>query len=233
MTTSLMADAFGHHVWATLTLLDTCLELDDAPARDRRAGDVRLDPRDRATHGRGRPRLPVRADRRRPRGDRRGLDVHRRAARIDGRQRPGLGRPCSLRTSIRRSMSSGTATTGRTRMPSWASASPRSSTMARTIEARSARRSRPSASRRPRSMSGTTPGRTSASGRRRRPPDGHRRTGRGRRRRQRPPTGLALASTLSASAPDVAGGARSGAGAVRPQPGACRSRLLRILRGRQ
>ena len=30
MTTSLMADAFGHHVWATIKLLDTCLELDDA-----------------------------------------------------------------------------------------------------------------------------------------------------------------------------------------------------------
>ena len=30
MTTSLMADAFAHHVWATITLLDTCLELDDA-----------------------------------------------------------------------------------------------------------------------------------------------------------------------------------------------------------
>lgn len=30
MTTSLLADAFGHHVWATITLLDTCLELDDA-----------------------------------------------------------------------------------------------------------------------------------------------------------------------------------------------------------
>jgi uncharacterized damage-inducible protein DinB len=30
MTTSLMADAFGHHVWATITLLDVCLTLDDA-----------------------------------------------------------------------------------------------------------------------------------------------------------------------------------------------------------
>ncbi len=29
MTTSLMADAFGHHVWATTTLLDACLTLDD------------------------------------------------------------------------------------------------------------------------------------------------------------------------------------------------------------
>ena len=29
MTTSLMADAFGHHVWATITLLDVCLTLDD------------------------------------------------------------------------------------------------------------------------------------------------------------------------------------------------------------
>ena len=27
MTRSLMEDAFGHHVWATLTLLDVCLEL--------------------------------------------------------------------------------------------------------------------------------------------------------------------------------------------------------------
>jgi uncharacterized damage-inducible protein DinB len=27
MTTSLLADAFGHHVWATLTLLDTCAGL--------------------------------------------------------------------------------------------------------------------------------------------------------------------------------------------------------------
>ena len=30
MTTSLMADAFGHHIWATTTLLDVCLTLDDA-----------------------------------------------------------------------------------------------------------------------------------------------------------------------------------------------------------
>jgi uncharacterized damage-inducible protein DinB len=30
MTTSLMADAFGHHVWATTTLLDACLTLDDS-----------------------------------------------------------------------------------------------------------------------------------------------------------------------------------------------------------
>jgi uncharacterized damage-inducible protein DinB len=29
MTTSLMADAFGHHVWATTTLLDVCLTLDE------------------------------------------------------------------------------------------------------------------------------------------------------------------------------------------------------------
>lgn len=28
MTTSLLADAFGHHVWATLRLIDTCLALD-------------------------------------------------------------------------------------------------------------------------------------------------------------------------------------------------------------
>ena len=27
MSTSLLQDAFGHHVWATLTLLDVCLEL--------------------------------------------------------------------------------------------------------------------------------------------------------------------------------------------------------------
>jgi uncharacterized damage-inducible protein DinB len=30
MTRSLLADAYGHHVWATLTLLDVCLALDDA-----------------------------------------------------------------------------------------------------------------------------------------------------------------------------------------------------------
>ena len=29
MTRSLLADAYGHHVWATLTLLDVCLTLDD------------------------------------------------------------------------------------------------------------------------------------------------------------------------------------------------------------
>ena len=29
MTPSLLADAFGHHVWATLRLLDTCTELDE------------------------------------------------------------------------------------------------------------------------------------------------------------------------------------------------------------
>ena len=27
MTRSLLADAFGHHVWATLQLLDACLPL--------------------------------------------------------------------------------------------------------------------------------------------------------------------------------------------------------------
>src|SRR6478736_95047 len=27
MTRSLLADAFGHHVWATVRLIDTCLEL--------------------------------------------------------------------------------------------------------------------------------------------------------------------------------------------------------------
>ena len=27
MTTSLLADAFGHHVWATLRLIDVCLDL--------------------------------------------------------------------------------------------------------------------------------------------------------------------------------------------------------------
>jgi uncharacterized damage-inducible protein DinB len=30
MTDSLMADAFGHHIWATNTLLDVCMTLDDA-----------------------------------------------------------------------------------------------------------------------------------------------------------------------------------------------------------
>jgi uncharacterized damage-inducible protein DinB len=29
MTTSLLADAFAHHVWATLRILDACLELSD------------------------------------------------------------------------------------------------------------------------------------------------------------------------------------------------------------
>ena len=29
MTRSILADAFEHHVWATLPLIDACLELDD------------------------------------------------------------------------------------------------------------------------------------------------------------------------------------------------------------
>lgn len=29
MSTSLLADAFGHHVWATLRIIDACMELDE------------------------------------------------------------------------------------------------------------------------------------------------------------------------------------------------------------
>ena len=90
MSTSLLADAFGHHVWATLTLFDSLADLTPEQMETSCAGTYGSI-RETVQHlvG-GRLLLPVRDRRRLAPTDRRGDDGPGRAARRDGGQRPGL-----------------------------------------------------------------------------------------------------------------------------------------------
>lgn len=49
---SVLGDAFAHHLWATLRLVDGMSRAQPRAARDRSHGDLRLDPRDGPPPGR-------------------------------------------------------------------------------------------------------------------------------------------------------------------------------------
>ena len=140
MTRSLLADAYGHHVWATLTLLDVCLELDDKQlATDVPGTYGSILAIARHTVGADYGYLYALTGGTYPEIDEDSMSMAD-SARGDGAKRAGVDRATGTGARPGHSTSSGTATTTRRRTPRWASGSPRSSTTARIIEARSARR---------------------------------------------------------------------------------------------
>ena len=60
MASGLMKDAFGHHTWATLELIDVCESLNRVAVKPHRARDVRLGPRHLSAPRWGRRVLPKR-----------------------------------------------------------------------------------------------------------------------------------------------------------------------------
>ena len=137
MTRPLLADAFAHHVWATLRLIDACAALDPAQLETTAPGTYGpiLDTI-RHIVGADRGYLFSLTGGRIGEIEEDGLDL-RRSARSWPETTPS-GRRSSRATSIRRRTSSAVATTGRTATLPPGSATPRPSTTGPTIAARSA-----------------------------------------------------------------------------------------------
>ncbi len=155
MNGSLLQDAFGHHVWATVTLIDACLKLDPLQLETAVPGTYgSIIETMRHTVGADASYLYVLQRRRAPEIDEDAMDLPalREVMVAIGPAWDGL----LARTWIPRRSSCATGTTGRIARAPLRSASPRRSTTAPTTGARSARRSRAWASSRRRSMPGTT-----------------------------------------------------------------------------